>query len=403
MASASSAVEQVCNFVEHVVICTRGAGPHTLSHYIISHCLPLSLFPLAQRNQDATCYVGGLEDRVDDELLFELFTQAGPLVSVHMPKDKITGLHQSYAFVEFRTEEDAEYASKIMNMTRLYGKPIRVSKASADKMRIADVGANLFIGNLAPECDEKTLFDTFSAFGGIVQPPSIMHDPETGVSKGFGFVNYDSFAAADLAIECMNGQFLANRQIVVQYAFKRESRGERHGSQAERLLAAAARRNTLRPHTLFATAPGQITSTVPATAGQSGGQYVGMSRAEAMPMLPPTAILPASLVPPQVVAQRQAPPPPPPLQQPMLQQFQTPQYSYQQQQQQQQPYAMMAPPPPPMLPPPSRLPGMMMGGGMPMPPPLPPPLMPPLAAPTMPGFQGAFPYPPPLPPPTRMI
>ena len=34
----------------------------------------------------------------------------------------------------------------------------------------------------------------------------IMRDPETGNSKGFGFVNYDSFEAADLAIECMNGQ-----------------------------------------------------------------------------------------------------------------------------------------------------------------------------------------------------
>ena len=33
-----------------------------------------------------------------------------------------------------------------------------------------------------------------------------MRDPETGNSKGFGFVNYDSFEAADLAIECMNGQ-----------------------------------------------------------------------------------------------------------------------------------------------------------------------------------------------------
>ena len=33
-----------------------------------------------------------------------------------------------------------------------------------------------------------------------------MRDLETGLSKGFGFVAYDSFEAADLAIECMNGQ-----------------------------------------------------------------------------------------------------------------------------------------------------------------------------------------------------
>jgi splicing factor 3B subunit 4 len=55
---------------------------------------------------------------------------------------------------------------------------------------------------------------------------------EVGVSKGFGFVQYDSFESSDMAIECMNGQFLCNQPIVVQYAFKKESKGERHGSNA---------------------------------------------------------------------------------------------------------------------------------------------------------------------------
>ena len=41
--------------------------------------------------------------------------QAGPVINVHMPKDKVTGLHQGYGFVEFRGEEDAEYAIKVMN------------------------------------------------------------------------------------------------------------------------------------------------------------------------------------------------------------------------------------------------------------------------------------------------
>ena len=34
------------------------------------------------------------------------------------------------------------------------------------------------------------------------------------------------------------GQFFGNKIISVQYAFKKDSKGERHGSQAERLLAA---------------------------------------------------------------------------------------------------------------------------------------------------------------------
>ena len=45
-------------------------------------------------------------------------------------------------------------AVKVLNMIKVFGKPIRVNKASQDK-RSQDVGANLFIGNLDPEVDEK--------------------------------------------------------------------------------------------------------------------------------------------------------------------------------------------------------------------------------------------------------
>ena len=61
-----------------------------------------------------------------------------------------------------------------------------------------------------------------------------MRDAESGNSKGFAFVNYGSFEASDAAIEAMNGQYLCNRPISVSYAFKKDSKGERHGSAAER-------------------------------------------------------------------------------------------------------------------------------------------------------------------------
>lgn len=89
-----------------------------------------------------------------------------------MPKDRVTQMHQGYGFVEFLSEDDADYAIKIMNMIKLYGKPIRVNKASAHQKNL-DVGANIFIGNLDPEVDEKLLYDTFSAFGVILQTPKV--------------------------------------------------------------------------------------------------------------------------------------------------------------------------------------------------------------------------------------
>ncbi len=55
------------------------------------------------------------------------------IVNVHQPKDRVTINHQGYGFVEFLTEEDADYAIKIMNMIKLYGKPIRVNKVKENK------------------------------------------------------------------------------------------------------------------------------------------------------------------------------------------------------------------------------------------------------------------------------
>jgi len=210
---------------------------------------------VAERNQDATVYVGGLDDKVTEHLLAELFIQVGPVVNCHMPKDRVTQTHQGYGFVEFLSEEDADYAIKILNMIKLYGKPVRVNKASSHQKNL-DVGANLFVGNLDPEIDEKLLYDTFSAFGVILQTPKIMRDPDTGNSKGFAFINYSSFEAADAALEAMNGQYLCNRPITISFAFKKDGKGERHGSAAERLLAAQNPLSTSdRPHTMFADAP----------------------------------------------------------------------------------------------------------------------------------------------------
>jgi RNA recognition motif-containing protein len=81
--------------------------------------------------------------------------------------------HQGFGFCEFLSEDDADYACKIMNQIKLYGKPIRVNKASYDTKKPVDVGANLFIGSLDEGVDENALFDTFSTFGSIAEHPKV--------------------------------------------------------------------------------------------------------------------------------------------------------------------------------------------------------------------------------------
>jgi splicing factor 3B subunit 4 len=199
-----------------------------------------------EQDKEATVYIGNLDERVTDSLVWELMLQAGRIVNVHLPKDRVTQTHQGYGFVEFISEEDAEYAARIMNQVRLYGKPIRVNKASADKQRTVEVGAELFIGNLDPMVTEQTLYDTFSRFGSLIQAPKVARD-DANLSKGYGFVSYADFDASDDAIANLNGQFLMNKEISVQYAYKKDGKGERHGDEAERTLAAQAKKHNVQP------------------------------------------------------------------------------------------------------------------------------------------------------------
>jgi splicing factor 3B subunit 4 len=60
--------------------------------------------------------------------------------------------------------------------------------------------------------DENGLSDIFSPFG-TVESVAIVTDRETGRSRGFGFVSFETFEASDTAIEAMNGQFLCKADI----------------------------------------------------------------------------------------------------------------------------------------------------------------------------------------------
>lgn len=283
--------------------------------------------PQDDRNQEATVYLGNLDERVTDAIVWELMLQAGPVVNVHLPKDRISMSHQGYGFCEFLTEEDAEYACKIMNQIKLWGKPIRVNKASSDKKQL-DVGANLFIGNLDENVDERLLYDTFSAFGMMATTAKIARDPGSGVSKGYGFVSYTDFEASDAAIESMNNQFLMNKAITVQYAFKKDGKGERHGTAAERMLAAQARKNNALPPgarpppapMAFGTTPAPpATYGQPVFQGPYQGQFAGALAPQAAPA-PPVGFTPQQTIMPQMpvgmpmgMPPGMAPPPPPPM------------------------------------------------------------------------------------------
>ena len=75
----------------------------------------------------------------------------------------------------------------------------------------------LFVGNLAWSLTEDDLRAAFEAFG-AVDEAKIVLDRETNRSRGFGFVTMSDKAAAEAAMEELNGKPLNNRDLVVNEA-----------------------------------------------------------------------------------------------------------------------------------------------------------------------------------------
>ncbi|KAH3681085.1 hypothetical protein WICPIJ_007945 [Wickerhamomyces pijperi] len=231
-----------------------------------------------ERNQDASIYVGNLDEKITESLLYELFIQAGPVISVRLPKDRVLKTHQGYGFVEFQNESDVQYAENVFQGIRLFGRTLKINKvgtshsaatttatsasttknkngedsqinanepknntkpnSTANDKHLVELGCTLFVNNLDPMVTQKLLTSIFKQFGELYKPVELLDSK----NSKYSFIYYKNFHDSDLALEKMNNQFILDKKINVDYAMDKE-KGTKHGSQIERLLMEKAQQN----------------------------------------------------------------------------------------------------------------------------------------------------------------
>ncbi|XP_017275492.1 RNA-binding protein 7 isoform X2 [Kryptolebias marmoratus] len=78
-----------------------------------------------EEEADRTLFIRNIDTRVTEELLFELFLQAGPLVRTKIPKD-LDGKQKTFGFAVYKHDVSVPYAMQLLNGTTLYGKSLQV-------------------------------------------------------------------------------------------------------------------------------------------------------------------------------------------------------------------------------------------------------------------------------------
>ena len=85
------------------------------------------------------------------------------------------------------------------------------------------MATKLFVGKLSFDTTNDSLQALFAQYGKVVSAQVII-DRGTNQSKGFGFVEMEDQAAAQAAINALNGKEFEGRTIAVNIAKPREDR-----------------------------------------------------------------------------------------------------------------------------------------------------------------------------------
>ncbi|KAH9741274.1 trna selenocysteine 1-associated protein 1-related [Citrus sinensis] len=177
-----------------------------------------------------TLWIGDLQYWFDENYLSSCFAHTGEVVSIKIIRNKITGQPEGYGFVEFVSHAAAERVLQTYNGTPMPGteQNFRLNWASfgiGEKRPDAGPEHSIFVGDLAPDVTDYLLQETFRSQYPSVRGAKVVTDPNTGRSKGYGFVKFLDENERNRAMTEMNGVFCSTRPMRISAATPKKTTG----------------------------------------------------------------------------------------------------------------------------------------------------------------------------------
>lgn len=162
---------------------------------------------------------------------------------VSLIRDRRTGKHKGFAYVEMKSMEDVNKALRVSGEPPDFQRfPILVKTSEAEKNYLIPtssaattttskakaaplIGINgqpiesqkVYVGSLDHSVTQEQLFKLFSKFGDLTKV-QLQVDPASGISKGYAFLSFRDPKEANLAISTMANRPLAGRCIKTGWA-----------------------------------------------------------------------------------------------------------------------------------------------------------------------------------------
>ncbi|KYO30894.1 putative RNA-binding protein 23 isoform A [Alligator mississippiensis] len=179
---------------------------------------------LSPEERDArTVFCMQLAARIRPRDLEDFFSAVGKVRDVRIISDRNSRRSKGIAYVEFCDIQAVPLAIGLTGQ-RLLGVPIIVQASQAEKNRLAAMANNLqkgsggpmrlYVGALHCNITKEMLRGIFEPFGKI-DSIVLMRDPDTGQSKGYGFITFAEAECARRALEQLHGFELAGRPMRV--------------------------------------------------------------------------------------------------------------------------------------------------------------------------------------------
>ncbi|CAL9131365.1 unnamed protein product [Musa textilis] len=175
-------------------------------------------------------WIGDLQYWVDESYLHNCFAHTGEVVSVKIIRNKITGLPEGYGFIEFVSHPAAERILQTYNGAQMPGteQTFRLNWASfgiGERRPDAGPDHSIFVGDLASDVTDYLLQETFRANYPSVRGAKVVTDPNTGRSKGYGFVKFADEMERNRAMTEMNGVYCSSRPMRISAATPKKTTG----------------------------------------------------------------------------------------------------------------------------------------------------------------------------------